>query len=55
MMCRLGVMDTSCHAFYAAIIFGIVHEVFDGYEDGPTSDSSPHMQLQGSVRFYEGV
>ena len=41
-MCRVMILDTSCYAFYGALEFGTVHDVFDGYEDGPaTSNSSP--------------
>ena len=40
MMCRVMILDTSCYAFYAALEFGTVHDVFDGYEDGPTTSNS---------------
>jgi len=43
---RYCLLDTSCYAFSAV----------DGYEDRPTSDSSPHMmQLKSPVQCYEGA
>ena len=43
-------LDTSCYAFYAAIIFGAVHDVFDGHEDRPTTSNLTPEKFSAMMR-----
>ena len=51
-MCRVMLLDTSCYVFYAAIIFGTVHDMFDRYEDGPTTSNLSPEKFSAMMRVY---